>query len=173
MKIVSTSYTGVIPGIGKGPFTNLKISDTLYANLHKLGYPVTETSVAAKPKVVVTNVSAPSVPKKPVTKAEEAVKEAKVAATKPEAVAETPKVEAVAPVVPEVSETPEVAEAPAEVVTEAVAPEVEEPTTTNVSYTKDELEAMDQSQLEEILGPDVKRPLRYGKPWLIKQILAL
>jgi len=166
MKVISTDYKGVIPGLGKGPFTNVKISDILFANLHKLGYPVVETSSSPKPKVIVTNVSAPVAPKKAVTKAEEAVKEAEVASTQPEEVIEAPKTEEVA--------VEPVTEAPAEEVAEVVAPETAEPMIeVTEKPTKEELEAMEQSQLEEILGPDVKRPLRYGKPWLIKQILAM
>jgi putative cell wall-binding protein len=154
MKVVSTNYTGVIPGIGKGPFTNKCISDQLFNTVRNLGYPVTITSVKAKPKVVVQNVSQ-KVEKKPITKVEESIKTAEKIATETakqvDAQLETPKEE------PKV-ETVETIET----VTEAKG------------LTKEELEAKTVEELDSYLSAlkEVKRPIRYGKPWLIKQILA-
>jgi len=161
MKVVSTNYTGVIPGIGKGPFTNKCISDQLFNTVRNLGYPVTITSVKAKPKVVVQNVSQ-KVEKKPITKVEESIKTAEKIATEtakqvdtqltgktqaPETPKEEPKVEAVETI---------------ETVTEAKG------------LTKEELEAKTAEELDAYLSAlkEVKRPIRYGKPWLIKQIIA-
>ena len=163
MKIVSTNYTGVIPGIGKGPFTNKQISDQLYNSIRNLGYPVTITSVKAKPKVVVQNVSQ-KVEKKPVTKVDEAVKTAEKIAT------ETAKpVESVEekPVVQEEVEAAPVTEPKTEAPAEATLENTEV-----VPYTKEYLEGLEVEELDKILSADVKRPIRYGKPWLIKQILA-
>jgi putative cell wall-binding protein len=154
MKVVSTNYTGVIPGIGKGPFTNKCISDQLFNTVRNLGYPVTITSVKAKPKVVVQNVSQ-KVEKKPITKVEESIKTAEKIATetaKPaNAQLETPKEE------PKVDAVETI-----ETVTEAKG------------LTKEELEAKTVEELDSYLSSlkEVKRPIRYGKPWLVKQILA-
>jgi len=166
MKIVSTNYTGVIPGIGKGPFTNKCISDQLYNQVRNLGYPVVITSVKAKPKVVVQNVSQ-KVDKKPITKVEEAVKTAEKIATetaKPveKPVEEQPK-EAVA-----TAKEPEVVDATVE------SKETQETVSTN-KRSKEALEAMDVKELDKMLtelDAGLKRPVRYGKPWLIKQIMA-
>jgi len=157
MKIVSTNYTGVIPGIGKGPFTNKQISDQLYNSIRNLGYPVTITSVKAKPKVVVQNISQ-KVEKKPVTKVDEAVKTAEKIATETAKPVEEKPVQEVAAPVPE----PETeASAPAEIKEGELQP-----------YTKEYLEGLEVAELDKILSADIKRPIRYGKPWLIKQILA-
>ena len=169
MKVVSTNYTGVIPGIGKGPFTNKQISDQLYKTVCALGYPVVITGVKVKPKVVVQNVSQ-KVERKPATKVEESVIAAEKIATETAKPAETP----VTPV--QVEATPEPVantepvkepEAPAEAVVDTV--------TTPEKLDKATLESKTVEELDDYLkaiAPDVKRPLRYGRPWLIKQILA-
>jgi hypothetical protein len=169
MKVVSTNYTGVIPGIGKGPFTNKCISDQLFNTVRNLGYPVMITGVKAKPKVAIQNISQ-KVEKKPATKVEESIKAAEKIATETAKPVETPTTPAVAS--PAVEAPAPVAETPAEVKEEAKV----ETVTEAVKLSKEELQAKTVEELDDYLkaiAPDLQRPLRYGKPWLIKQITAL
>jgi len=154
---ISIDYTGIIPGLGRGPFTNIAISNTLYARLKAIGYPI---KVLSSNRIIRNTVG-----RKPVN-VNEGVKPENVSTAKvevPEAKPEFKPVErTAAPKQETVEEAPVVQSTPVE---EAPA-EVEEKKIDVSSLdemTKEELDAM----LNEYT---TDRPGRYGKPWLIKTL---
>lgn len=170
---ISIDYTGNIPGLGRGPFANIAISNTTYARLKAIGYPikVLEANKIVKPTIIknanVINTPAPKVmlsskvekeePKKEekpeinkITKVESAPKVVTPAAKPVEVKVEEPKVEAVV--------EPEVVKEEAKVLE------------TKVLKVED-LDNMDKEELDKLLYVYITdRPSRYGKPWLIKKL---
>jgi hypothetical protein len=155
MQIISCNYTGNIPGVGRGPVVNVKVSDAVYKQLVNLGFnlKLTVKKSAEQPKVALTKaLHVPSLEEK---------RAATLAAAK-ETAAPTPVKEA--------------KEAPKEVVEETKAPEVvEEPkveetvaTAAPKVFTKDNIDEATDEELEAIIPADVKRPVRYGRKWLLK-----
>ena len=155
MQIISCNYTGNIPGVGRGPVVNVKVSDAVYKQLVNLGFnlKLTVKKSIEQPKVALTKaLHVPSLEEK---------RAATLAAAKETA--------APAPV-------KEAKEAPKEVVEEPKAPEaVEEPkveetvaTAAPKVFTKDNIDEATDEELEAIIPADVKRPVRYGRKWLLK-----
>lgn len=167
MKIISCNYTGNIPGVGRGPVTNVKISDALYKQLCNMGYNLRLTLSKAEPieqpKVAVTKaMHVPSLEEKRAAtlSASESSTPAKISplkkATAEEAKVETPK------------EEPKVEETQPEVKAEE-APKVEEqPAEEAKTFTADNLAEATDEELEALIPADVKRPVRYGRKWLLK-----
>ena len=166
MKIISCNYTGNIPGIGRGPVTNVKISDSLYNQLRNMGYNLRITVAKATPVVQVTKaMHVPSLEEKRAatladtdSKAAAATKISPLKKTAPEVKEESPKVE-------EQAETKVEETAPAEV--QEQTPEVKEEAPAK-TFTTENLEEATDEELEAIIPADVKRPIRYGRKWLLK-----
>jgi hypothetical protein len=172
MKIISCNYTGNIPGVGRGPVTNVKISDGLYNQLRNMGFALRITTNKVDPIVNVTkSMHVPSLEEKRAATLADTSK-AQATPSKPAPVKkEAPKVEEPVKVeekkeevkveeVKEVVESPvaEVAETPVE-----AAPETEKK-----QLTKEDLENLSEEELEALIPENVKRPVRYGKKWLLK-----
>jgi len=179
MKIVSCNYTGNIPGIGRGPVTNVTISDAVYNQLRNMGFALRISPSKVDPIVSVTkSMHVPSLEEKRAATLADSSKTQQPAAKPTPVKKAAPKVEE-APVeekkeevkVEEIKEAsvqePVVEEAPVmEVTTEAPAEPA--PETEQKKLTVDDLEAMTVEELEALIPSDVKRPIRYGKKWLVK-----
>ena len=65
---VSIAYSGRVPGLGKGPFTAVPVSEVLYKKIKAQGFPVKiveaenrKVSISVKPPVIeVATIAAPS-----------------------------------------------------------------------------------------------------------------
>jgi hypothetical protein len=172
MKVVSCNYTGNIPGVGRGPVTNVKISDALCKQLANMGFSlqitVSKAEPVEQPRIAVTkSMHVPSLEeKRAATLASAEQSPAKISPLKKsteEAKAEEPKEEV------KVEET---VEQPAEVVNEAPTEEApkseEQPAEEKKTFTKDNISEATDEELEAIIPADVKRPVRYGRKWLLK-----
>lgn len=173
MKIISCNYTGNIPGIGRGPVTNVKISDSLYNQLRNMGYNLRITVAKATPVVQVTKaMHVPSLEEKRAatladtdSKAATATKISPLKKSASEVKEETPA---------QVEESPKVEEQVETKVEEATPAEVQEPTpevkeeAPAKTFTAENLEEATDEELEAIIPADVKRPVRYGRKWLLK-----
>ena len=168
MKIVSCNYTGNIPGIGRGPVINVKISDSLYKQLSNMGYNLRITVSKASPVAQVTKVMhVPSLEEK------RAAKLADADNNTPSAKVSSPKKD-----VPETKDETKTTKEPAQVEesskaesTEAAQTEVAEETPKK-TFTSENLEEATDEELEAIIPKDVKRPVRYGRKWLLKTALT-
>ena len=143
---VSIAYSGRVPGLGKGPFTAVPVSEVLYKKIKAQGFPVKiveaenrKVSISVKPPVIeVATIAAPS-------------NETVPADTEDSAKLDEDSVDVQ-------TETPEEAKE-----------EVEESVSTGTESNKD-YESMTKDDLELLVSDSVKRPVRYGKAWLIKQL---
>jgi len=155
---ISIDYTGIIPGLGRGPFTNIPISNTVYARLKAIGYPIkvlsTDRIIRNTVKKTVAPVAQPVVAK-PVPVVEPAPVIVEVKQEEP--------VECTAGYVEVVKEQP--VEAP-------VAEEIKaEPNVIPKKVSKEDLDGMTKEELDELLSQYTsERPSRYGKPWLIRML---
>ena len=156
---ISIDYTGIIPGLGRGPFTNIPISNTVYARLKAIGYPIkvlsTDRIIRNTVKKTVASGEQPVAIKVPAT----VVKPAPVIV---EVKQEEP-VECTAGYVEVVKEQP--VEAP-------VAEEIKaEPNVIPKKVSKEDLDGMTKEELDKLLYVyTTERPTRYGKPWLIRML---
>lgn len=167
MKIISCNYTGNIPGVGRGPVTNVKISDGLYNQLRNMGFALRITTNKVDPIVNVTkSMHVPSLEEKRAATLADTSK-AQATPSKPAPVKkEAPKVEESAKVEEKKEEVKEVVESPVAEVAETpveAAPEAEKK-----QLTKEDLENLSEEELEALIPENVKRPVRYGKKWLLK-----
>jgi len=162
---VTIDYTGIIPGLGRGPFTNIPISNTAYSRLKAIGYPIK----VLNSNTIVRKVSAKKVT--PITNTNPSVTLTSSKSAKPETV------EAVAPA--EINKTTVVEKPKKEVVEEPKIEAVVEPeVTTEVTEQEEakvlsakDLDNMTKEELDKLLYVyTTDRPSRYGKPWLIKKL---
>ena len=143
---VSIAYSGRVPGLGKGPFTAVPVSEVLYKKIKAQGFPVKiveaenrKVSISVKPPVI--EVAAITVPSNEAIPAD-TEDSAKLEETSVDVQTETP---------------------------EEVKEEVEESVSTGTESGKD-YESMTKEDLELLVPDSIKRPVRYGKAWLIKQL---
>jgi len=161
---ISIDYTGIIPGLGRGPFTNIAISNTVYARLKAIGYPL---KVLSSDKIIRNTVKKPAAPvvqpvvAKPATPATE-----KGTAKVDVDVVMSAPVDSV-PITVEVKKTEE-----PEINTCGYCEVVEEtPVEATKQVAKEDLYGMTKEELDELLNKyTTERPSRYGKPWLIKML---
>lgn len=172
MKVVSCNYTGNIPGVGRGPVTNVKISDALCKQLVNMGFnlriTISKAEPIEQPKVTVTkSMHVPSLEeKRAATLATAEQPSAKISPLKKsteETKVEEPKKEVMAE---------EAVKQPTEVTNESPAEEAtkseEKPAEEKKTFTKDNISEATDEELEAIIPADVKRPVRYGRKWLLK-----
>lgn len=174
---ISIDYTGIIPGLGRGPFTNIPISNTVYARLKAIGYPL---KVLSSDKIIRNTVKKPAAPSEQtvVDKPATPTPEKNTVNVDSKVVVSAPVVKP-APVIVEVKQE-EPTESTAgyfEVIEEhpveaPVAEEVKsEPNVIPKKVSKEDLEGMTKEELDELLSQYTsERPYRYGKPWLIKML---
>jgi hypothetical protein len=161
MYTISIDENGIIPGLGRGPITNVRVTTAQYNQLVKSGYKIKTFG-----NEVPLQVRRPAAPGERVQQIASVSKEANMDLSKERAAAKAP--EAPAPVV-------EPAPAPAPVVEEKKedeAPAAETVQAPVKSYSKKDLSNLSLEELDAILGPEAERPAGYGKAWVIKTILA-
>ena len=167
---ISIDYTGIIPGLGRGPFTNIPISNTVYARLKAIGYPI---KVLSSDKIIRNTVKKPAAPSEQTVVAKPAtpIPEKNTTATINANVVLSAPVKSV-PITVEVAK-PEEPEVNSKVVEEKVEePKVEAVVKPEVkTITVEDLDGMTKEDLDKLLCVyTTDRPSRYGKPWLIKML---
>lgn len=151
---VSINYAGNIPGLGRGPFMNIAISATQLRRLKSIGYPVRVLEIPKKEF------------KNTVVKEKEEI-QLKPVPTKP--ICENKQEEQT-----NVEEKEEITVVASEENSETVVTE-EETVSENKeasSVSEEDLYSKTIEELDAMLSPSIKRPVKYGKPWLIKNIKA-